>query len=125
MSYNYFCVTSDELFKTHTPDDLFPLPQCTATACNYFVHSGLLLDRYDYDTVLDILRQAVEARQDATLRFTSDQALDQAVDALTKQYKLFDMLKEIDNGSGVLDTSTISHSVDEELNIFNVYFTFQ
>ena len=125
VSYNYFCVTSDELFKTHTPDDLFPLPQCTATACNYFVHSGLLLDRYDYDTVLDILRQAVEARQDATLRFTSDQALDQAVDALTKQYKLFDMLKEIDNGSGVLDTSTISHSVDEELNIFNVYFTFQ
>ena len=41
------------------------------------------------------------------------------------QYKLFDMLKEIDGGSGLLDTSVISHSVDEELNIFNVYFTFR
>ena len=124
VSYNYFCVTTDELFKTHTPDDLFPLPLCTATACNYFVRSGLLLDRYDYDAVLAILRQAVAEGHDATIRFTSAQALEEAKYALTEEYKLFDMLKEIDGGSGVLDTSVIHHSVDESLNIFNVYFTF-
>ena len=125
VSYNYFCVTTDELFRTHTPDDLFPLPVCTATACNYFVRSGLLLDGYDYDAVLEILRQAVNERRDATIRFSSAQALEQADHALTGEYKLFDMLKEIDGGSGVLDTSVIHHSVDEELNIFNVYFTFR
>ena len=125
VSYNYFCVTTDELFRTHTPDDLFPLPLCTATACNYFVRSGLLLDGYDYDAVLEILRQAVNERRDATIRFSSAQALEQADHALTGEYKLFDMLKEIDGGSGVLDTSVIHHSVDEELNIFNVYFTFR
>lgn len=124
VSYNYFCVTTDELFRTHTPDDLFPLPLCTATACNYFVRSGLLLDRYDYDAVLAILRQAVAEGHDATVRFTSAQALEDAKYALTEEYKLFDMLKEIDGGSGVLDTSVIHHSVDESLNIFNVYFTF-
>ncbi|MEQ2442862.1 transglutaminase domain-containing protein [Pseudoflavonifractor sp. CLA-AP-H29] len=125
VSYNYFCVTTDVLFRTHTPDDLFPLPVCTATACNYFVRSGLLLDGYDYDAVLEILRQAVNERRDATIRFSSAQALEQADHALTGEYKLFDMLKEIDGGSGVLDTSVIHHSVDEELNIFNVYFTFR
>ncbi|WP_294517453.1 transglutaminase domain-containing protein [uncultured Pseudoflavonifractor sp.] len=125
VSYNYFCVTTDELFRTHTPDDLFPLPVCTATACNYFVRSGLLLDGYDYDAVLEILRQAVNEGRDATIRFSSAQALEQADHALTGEYKLFDMLKEIDGGSGVLDTSVIHHSVDEELNIFNVYFTFR
>ena len=125
VSYNYFCVTTDVLFRTHTPDDLFPLPVCTATACNYFVRSGLLLDGYDYDAVLEILRQAVNEGRDATIRFSSAQALEQADHALTGEYKLFDMLKEIDGGSGVLDTSVIHHSVDEELNIFNVYFTFR
>ena len=60
----------------------------------------------------------------ATIRFTSAQALEDAKYALTEEYKLFDMLKEIDGGSGVLDTSVIHHSVDESLNIFNVYFTF-
>ena len=125
VSYNYFCVTGDELFRTHTPDDLFPLPACTATACNYFVRSGLVLERYDYGAVLEILRQAVAERRDASIRFVSAQALEEASYALTEAYKLFDMLKEIDGGSGVLDTSVISHSVDEELNIFNVYFTFR
>ena len=125
VSYNYFCVTGDELFRTHTPDDLFPLPACTATACNYFVRSGLVLERYDYGAVLEILRQAVAERRDASIRFASAQALEEASYALTEAYKLFDMLKEIDGGSGVLDTSVISHSVDEELNIFNVYFTFR
>ena len=84
-----------------------------------------MLERYDYGAVLEILRQAVAERRDASIRFASAQALEEASYALTEAYKLFDMLKEIDGGSGVLDTSVISHSVDEELNIFNVYFTFR
>lgn len=125
VSYNYFCVTSEELFQTHTPDDTFPLPQCTATACNYFVRSGLLLDRYDYDTVLDIMRRAAAQRQSAAFRFTTSQALVQAVDALTRQYDLLELVKDTDGGSGILDTSTVYHSTDEKLNIFTIYFTFQ
>ena len=125
VSYSYFCVTTADLAKTHIPDDLFPLPDCTATACNYFVRSGLLLNRYDYDTVLDILRQAAAEGRDASLRFATAEALEEAERALTVEYQLFDMLKEIDGGSGVLDTSVIWHSVDEEQNIFNVYFTFR
>ena len=74
--------------------------------------------------MLDILRQAVAEGHDATIRFASAQALEEAKYALTEEYKLFGMLKEIDGGSGVLDTSVIHHSVDEGLNIFNVYFTF-
>lgn len=125
VSYNYFCVTGEELFQTHTPDDTFPLPQCTATACNYFARNGLLLDRYDYDTVLDIMRRAVAQRQDASFRFTSSQALAQAVEALTRQYDLLDLVKDADGGAGILDISTVRHSTNEELNIFTVYFTFR
>ena len=125
VSYNYFCVTSQDLFQTHTPDDTFPLPECTATACNYFARNGLLLDRYDYGTVLDIMRRAVEQRQDAVFRFTSPQALAQAVDALTRQYDLLDLVKDADGGAGILDVSTVYHSTDEALNIFTVYFTFR
>ena len=125
VSYNYFCVTSQDLFQTHTPDDTFPLPECTATARNYFARNGLILDRYDYDAVLDIMRRAVAERRDASFRFTSSQALAQAVEALTRKYDLLDLVEDADGGAGILDISTVYHSTDKELNIFTVYFTFR
>ena len=96
-----------------------------ATACNYFARNGLLLDRYDYDTVLDIMRRAVAQRQDVSFRFNSSQALAQAVEALTGQYDLLDLVKNADGGAGILDISTVRHSTNEKLNIFTIYFTFR
>ncbi len=69
--------------------------------------------------------RAVAQRQDASFRFTSSQALAQAVEALTRQYDLLDLVKDADGGAGILDISTVRHSTNEELNIFTVYFTFR
>ncbi len=40
VSYEYLCVTTDEISRTHTPDDTFVLPQCVARYDNYYVRSG-------------------------------------------------------------------------------------
>ncbi|MEZ3426929.1 MAG: hypothetical protein K1W13_05955, partial [Lachnospiraceae bacterium] len=37
VNYDYLCITTKELLKTHAPDTLVPLPECTATAANYYV----------------------------------------------------------------------------------------
>jgi hypothetical protein len=43
--YDYFCVTTDELLKTHKIDEsLIQYPQLTATAANYFVKENKLYD---------------------------------------------------------------------------------
>ena len=40
IGYDYFCITTEELLKNHTPDEDFPVPLCTATKCNYKVRNG-------------------------------------------------------------------------------------
>ena len=47
LQYTFFCVTSEELGRTH--EALHPeyLPNCTATADNYFVREGRMLESYD------------------------------------------------------------------------------
>lgn len=43
--YDYFCITTDELLKSHQPDEsLVKYPNFTATAANYFVREKKLYD---------------------------------------------------------------------------------
>ena len=35
VNYDYLCVTTSQLLRTHTPDMGVPLPECTATRDNY------------------------------------------------------------------------------------------
>ena len=44
VNYDYFGVTTSELLKTHVIDNPIELPECTATACNYYVREGCLLN---------------------------------------------------------------------------------
>ena len=43
INYTYFAVTTDELFRTHTPSQTIELPECTATQDNYYVKNGLYI----------------------------------------------------------------------------------
>ncbi len=47
LQYTFFCVTSEELGRTHAPMHSEYLPTCTATADNYFVKEGRMLESYD------------------------------------------------------------------------------
>lgn len=124
VDYDYFCITTEDLLRTHTPGTLFELPQCTATACNYYVHNGLLLEEYDPDAVQEIVNRAVAGKQDASFRFTTPEALEGAKEALIGQQEVFGILKAADSGTGTLETTSISYSENEELNIFTLYLTY-
>ena len=41
LTYNYFCITTDELLRSHQINTPVPLPVCTATEYNYFIYNGL------------------------------------------------------------------------------------
>ena len=47
LDYDYFGATTETILATHTPDPQIPLPECTATADNYFIHEGLYVDAWD------------------------------------------------------------------------------
>lgn len=47
VNYAYLNVTSEEMEKTHTLNMDIPIPQCTATADNYYRKSGLFFETMD------------------------------------------------------------------------------
>lgn len=59
ITYNYLCLTSEELLRTRTFDAELPIPDCTATTYDYFRMNGLYVDSYDAQAVTDyLLRQS-------------------------------------------------------------------
>lgn len=46
--HSYFCVTGNELYKSHSLRDDEAEPNCIAEKYNYHIHSGYYLESYDY-----------------------------------------------------------------------------
>ena len=64
LSFDYFCVTEEELMRTRTIEkhhDQFPT--CTATRANYFSHNDLVIQTYDPEKLKTIARTAAESGQ--------------------------------------------------------------
>lgn len=59
INYDYLCVTSEELFVTHCPDENQDLPDCTAVRNNYYVREGLFFETADFTAVKELFRKAV------------------------------------------------------------------
>ncbi len=74
ISYDCFCITTEELSRldSHTPEEIYPLPECTATKCNYHRRHGLFFETYDFDRVRSIVCESVAAgRLDIHLKFAT------------------------------------------------------
>ena len=79
--YDYFCITSDELYLTHTPDDDFIIPDCTATAYNFYYYEDYILDTYSLDAVNAIINDQ-QGSDIVSVRFSSSSAYEDAVNDL-------------------------------------------
>jgi len=91
VDYAYFCITSDTLHETHTPNATFEIPQCDATKYNFFHHENSYLEEYSFDA----LTPGIEEQKDAqiiSIRFGSKNAMDQAVqDLFTANYRYLEL----------------------------------
>ena len=69
VDYGYFLVPSRELFRTHTPEVCFPLPECSDMADNYYVREGLYFTDADLEQAGLALETAVrEGRESVTFK---------------------------------------------------------
>ncbi len=124
VSYAYFCVTTESLQRTHVIDDTLPVPLCTATACNYYVHNGLALDSYDSVALSGLLTQAARNRQgELSVLFTSDQAYRQAVSALFERQEIFSLLDDAADATG-LNANHVSYSVNDQQRTVTINLTY-
>lgn len=67
ISYDYFCITEDQLLRTHLPDDTLQLPECNAMADNYYVRENAYFIGYDREQIKELVeRRVAEGQQSET-----------------------------------------------------------
>jgi hypothetical protein len=86
-TYDFFCVTTEEILRNHTVDDEEKLPDCTATEYSYYRRLGAVLDGYDADLIAEIIASQIhndriflkfpdaETAEDAFARLLTDQEI--------------------------------------------------
>lgn len=81
ISYDCFCITTKELLEleSHVPEDILPIPECTATKCNYHRRHGLYFDSFNYDRIRSIVCESINGNKfDISFKFASSTAYEDA-----------------------------------------------
>lgn len=88
LSYEYFCITSEELFATHTLEDGEEVPECTGKQYDYYIYNGMYADVYDYNSASAIISGQLSSGI-AEIKFSSTYELNRALDDLITKNKIF------------------------------------
>ena len=97
-SYDYFCITTRDLLRTHSIDDTVPVPDCTVEDYNYFRYHGLYFENYQPDALADAIQRAVDNGSPyISLRFSTG-AYWSACDHLFTKGELHDLFHQTPAG---------------------------
>ena len=113
VSYNYCCITGEELLRTHTPDEGILAPQSTATDYNYFRREGYYFEVYEFDAVSAAINSQV-GQQIMSIQFGSSSELKRAVGDLIEKGSVFEI--------GCFKSGQeVSYGTDEDMYVLTFY----
>lgn len=103
INYDYFLVTTEDLYVTHEPDYTIKLPECVEEKDNYYVREGLYLDAYDEDKLKVIFEQTYASSSGYVMFKCSDeQVFDTIKEQLIDHQEVFRFIK--DQGTSIAYT---------------------
>lgn len=107
INYDYLCVTTEDLLRTHSIDSVVTMPECTDRAANYYVREGAYFTEYDEVQMQEIFDRAWESgRTDVTVKCADEGCYQTICDALIGEQEIFRYLPE--------NHSTISYAQNEK-----------
>lgn len=93
INYDYLCVTTDEILRTHSLGNLIPLPLCDSLENNYYVREGAYFTEVNSQQLEQLIeRYKAEERESVTLRCADDTVYQQMTEELLEQQKIFKYL---------------------------------
>ena len=113
-NYSFFCVTTEEIMKTHTIDSVMPLPECIAWENNYYVKEGLYLESADMEKMATIFKEAYAGNKEyVEIKCADKEVYGEIYSYLIDEQHIFDYL----------DTKmdTISYYAGDELLLFEFW----
>ena len=107
INYDYLCVTTGQLSKTHTIEEVVPVPVCTAMTDNYYVREGLYFTEFSKDRIADVFARAYERQSSyVTLKCSSREIYEEIRRFLIEEQGIFEFLNP--------DTGTVSYAENVE-----------
>ncbi len=117
LTYSYFAMTTADLQRKYTLDaDTLPLPECIATADNYFYRNGMVLETYSTSSVKRVLqsclRQGVSC---AYLKFLQEEEYIAAKADLFQEKEIIKVLDDAYGYTGNRDYTIVYLTDDDQL----------
>ena len=114
VRYDYFCLTDEEIAKTHTADEGTLYPEANATEYNYFVKEKMLLDYYSFAAVNKLARN-YDGKGVFAFKCYDTKVLKDAVKELVENNMIF-KIEQFEN------VNSFQYIADETSNILSFYF---
>ncbi len=93
INYDYLCVTTEQLLRTHIPESIVPMPECVDMTANYYVRQGALFHSYDKEQMEELFVQAAEqGKNDVTVKCANYDCYQQIKSALIDEQDIFKYL---------------------------------
>ncbi|MCL2253550.1 MAG: hypothetical protein FWC09_03825 [Lachnospiraceae bacterium] len=97
INYDYFCVTTEQIGKTHMIEPIVTLVECKATRNNYFVREGLFFTTVDEDKLRALFNREYErGSMYVTIKCANIQVYKEMMDFLIEQQNIFNYLNDND-----------------------------
>lgn len=120
ISYDYLCITTEQLSRTHVLDGTTRMPECVAAADNYYVREGALFLDYDREQLAELVeRRLSQGSTDISLRCADAECFRAMCEALVDGQEIFDYL----TGTGINSFVYTSNDRQYTLTFFMVTST--
>lgn len=95
INYDYLCVTTQDLLRTHRIESVVNMPECTATQANYYVREGAYFTAYDAEQMQSIFDRAWESgRTEITLKCADEECYREICGVLIDEQEIFSYMSE-------------------------------
>lgn len=98
INYDYLCITTEELCRTHSIDHVVPLPECTAKAANYYRMENAYFEDFNEEQLLHLINNYIaQGRESVTIKCATEEVYQEMIYHLLEEQEIFSYLDTGEN----------------------------